>query len=248
MDLDKYKELTGETVLPEREAKVTATIRRTKAMLESMLGYTLSPENLYTEIGKVQFEGFLPIIGKIDNFLPADEQQGTYKLFPYNEKDDFIHVDPFTNVYHVKLVKPLNDGDFVTVSDLDNVIAKYERHGFARFVERYWEWFTWQWYRTYLLSFTSASDAGLMIAVDADWIDEYPKDLMYLWADMVTYYADEYVSVTGNIKSESVDGHSWSRQATGQGVDLAPHEQLSAKGLLAKYAGPYGAIARNPVR
>lgn len=248
MDLAKYTELTGITVRPSREAKVTAMIRRTKAQLETLLGYTLTPENLYTEIGKVQFEGYLPMIGQTDNFLPADEQEGIYKLFPYNEKDNFIHVDPFTNIYHVKLVKPLNDGKFVTVSDLDNVVAKYEQNNVGRFIERYWEWFTWAWYRTYLLSFTSQSDAGLMIAVDADWVDEYPADIMYIWADMVTYYSDDGVSVTGNIKSESTDGHSWSRQATGQGVDVAPHEQLSAKGVLARYVGPYGAIARNPAR
>lgn len=248
MNLEQYQELTGVTVPASQQGKVNAMIRKTKNMLEDMLGYTLPTENLYTEIGKVQFEGYLPMIGQTDNFLPADEAEGIYKLFPYNEKDNFIHVDPFTNIYHVKLVKPLNNGEFVTITDLDNVVAKYERNRIGRFIERYWEWFTWQWYRTYLYSFTSSSDAGLMIAVDADWIDEYPEDIMYVWADMVTYYSDEGVSVTGNIKSESIDGHSYSRQATGQGTDLAPQEQLSAKGTLARYVGPYGAIARNPVR
>ena len=248
MDLEKYIELTGETVDASKEAKVNATIRRTRAQLESLLGYSLTPENLYTELGKVQFQGYLPVLNNTDNLLPADEQEGTYKLFAYNEKDDFIHVDPFINLYHVKLVKPLNNGEFITVVDFDNVVAKHERGGIGRFIERYWEWFTWAWYKTYLLSWTSESDAGLMIAVDADWIDCYPDDILYIWADMVTYYSDDEVSVTGNIKSESVDGHSWSRGTTGKGEDLPPQEQPSAQGLLARYVGPYGAIARNPVR
>lgn len=249
MDLDKYKELTGITVPASQEARVKAMIRKTESILESLLGYSLSPENLYTEIGKVQFEGYLPLTNDTDNLLPPDEQEGIYKLFPYNDKDDYIHIDPFENIYHVKLIKPLNNGEFITVVDLDNVVAKYERDNIGKFIEQYWEWFTWQWYKTYLISFGSTTDAGLMIAVDADWITCYPDDIMYLWADMITYYSDPSVSVVGNIKSESIDGHSYSRQATGQkGVDATPQEQDGARRILARYVGPYGAIARNPVR
>ena len=250
MDLDKYTELTGITVPTSQEAKVKAMIRRTRATLESLLGFSLKPKNLYTEKGKVQFEGYLPMKDDLDNLLPPDEEEGVYKLFPYNELDQYFHVDPFTNLYKVKLVMPLTDGEFVTVVDLDNVVANYGRDRIGKFIERHWEWFTWDWYRSWRYRYSSAEEAGLMLAVEADWINCYPDDLNYLWADMVTYYSDPNFSVNGSIRSESVDGHSWSRGNAGGGNqgDVSPEANPVNRSTINRYAGPYGTIARNPVR
>lgn len=249
MDLIKYTELTGNQVPSSQEAKVQATIRRTKAILESLLGFSLKPKNLYTEIGKVQFEGYLPMKDDLENLLPADDEEGVYKLFPYDELDKYFHVDPFKNIYKVKLVMPLNEGEFVTVVELDNVVAQYGRDNIGKYIERHWEWFTWNWYRTWRYSYSSASEAGLMLAVEADWLGCYPDDLMYLWADMVSYYSDPNYSVIGSLRSESVDGHSWSRGNAGGGNqgDVAPENSASSRAYLMRYAGPYGSIARNPV-
>lgn len=239
MDLKKYEELTGIEVPTSDEARVKANIRRTKAALETLLGYTLKPKNLYTEKGKVRFEGFLPVEDYTDNLLPADETQSEgIKLFSYHENDKYFHVDPFRNVYSVKLVMPVNDNEFVTIIDLDNVVAQYQRNNVSRFIERHFEWFTWAWYRTWVVSWEAGPGAGLQLAVDADWLNCYPDDILYLWADMVTYQTDP----NNNIKSESVDGHSWSKGS----VD-APEESDSAKALLKQYAGPNGTIIRNPV-
>lgn len=244
MDLRKYTELTGETVAPANEAKVKATIRRTKAQLEALLGFTLKPKNLYTERGKVTFEGNLPLVDDLSNLdslvlLDPDEEVGTYKLFPFNEADKYFHVDPFKNVYRVKLVMPLPNGEFVTVTELNNVVPSYGRDNIGKFIERHYEWFTWSWYRTWRYGWQGNSGNGLMLAIDADWLDCYPDDVMYLWGDMVTHYADpDY-----NIRSESVDGHSWSK-----GAIVAPENNPMNKALLTRYAGPYGSIARNPVR
>lgn len=257
MNLDKYTELTGITVASANEAKVTATIKRTQKQLESILGFTLSPKNLYTELGKVQFEGYLPIIEDVTNLddlelQDADDEIGTYKLFPYNESDQYLHVDPFNNLYKVKLVMPLPEGDFITIVDLDNVVAHYGRDNIGKYIERHYEWFTWEWYRTWRWSWGAYADRGFMLAVDADWIDCFPDELMYLWADMVTYYSDSGYSLMGNIKSESVDGHSWSVGTSGGGSsgDTAPESNLMNKQLLQRYAGPFGSSAstRNPVR
>ena len=237
MDLDKYKELTGIDVPTSKEATVNANIRRTKTMLENMLGYSLKPKNLYSEKGKVQFEGYLPI-EDLTTLLPPDEEEGVYKLFHYNEKDRYFHVDPFKNVYKVKLVMPVNDNEFITVVDLDNVVALKERNGIGRFIERHYEWFTWAWYATWRISWREASSAGLQLAVEADWVDCYSDDIMYLWADMITYQTDP----NSKIKSESVDGHSWSKADTN-----APEAEPSSLKALSKYAGPYGSVARNPV-
>ena len=240
MNLDKYTSLTGITVDSSDEAKVKAMIARTKSMLETALGYTLKPKYLYTEKGKVQFEGYLPlpIEDQTNNLLPPDEEQGLTKLFDYKESDRFLHVDPYKNVYSVKLVYPVTDGEFITIVKLDNVVAHYERDGIGKFVEKHYDWFTWEWYRTWRLSWDSRGSSGVQLAVDADWIDCYPDDLMYLWADMVTYYADP----DSNIKSESVTGHSWTKADTTPPQDLPSNQKL-----LARYAGPRGAVVHNPV-
>lgn len=241
MDLEKYKKLTGVTVPASQEARINASIRRTKAQLEAMLGYTLKPQNLYTELGKVRFEGYLPMLNDLDNLIAPDKEQGVYKLFDYNEVDRYILTDPFTNVYNVKLVMPLNDGEFVTVADLDNVVAKYGRDNVAKTIERHFEWFTWEWYRSWRYSYTSNNDAGLQVAVEADWIDCFPDDIMYLWADMIQFQT----SINFGIASESVDGHSWSRTKEDQ---IPPEAKVDNIKLITRYAGPFGSVRRNPVR
>lgn len=250
MNLEKYTELTGITVSSSQEAKVTATIRRTKSLLETMLGFSLSPKNLYTEKGKVQFEGYLPMKDELDNLLPPDDEEGVYKLFPYNELDKYFHIDPFNDIYKVKLVMPINDGEFVTIVDLDNVVASYGRDRIGKYIERHWEWFTWQWYISWMYSYESSSDAGLMLAVDADWLKCYPDDLLYMWADMISYYSDQNYSVAGSIRSESVDGHSWSRGNAGGGNqgDVSPENTAQGIALINRYAGPYGQARRNPAK
>lgn len=246
MNLEKYKELTGLTVATSQEARVKATIRRTKNQLETLLGFSLNPKNLYTEKGKVSFEGTVPTLDDLDNLLEPDEEQGSgIKLFPYKETDEYLHVDPFTNIYHVKLVTPLNDSEFVTVLDLDEAVADYGRDGIGKYIKRQGYWFRWSWY-AWALEYRE----GLMVAVDADWIDCYPDDLLYLWADMVQYYGNPNYSVMGSLKSEAVTGHSWSRGNAGGGNqgDIAPESLPSSKLLLARYAGPFGAVKRNPAQ
>lgn len=252
MDLAKYQELTGTTVPDSDTARYNAVIRRTNALLESALGYSLSPSKNIDkeELGKVQFEGLNPYYPIVtDNLLPPDEQEGMYRLFPYNESDRYIKTDPYTNLYHVKLVQPLNDDEFVTFTDLKDVSSKKARN-FSKYVERQLAWFTWDWYSW--LKQNLGQDNGLLIAIDADWLscnNGMPMDLQYLWADMVEYYSSDDVSVTGNIKSESVNGHSWSysNAGGGKGVDLSPEQSQAGLSTITQYAGPNGnSITRIP--
>jgi len=250
VNLEKYQELTGITVAQSKEAKVNAAIRRTKSQLEALLGFSLKPKNLYSEKGKVQLEGAFPTPDEIEeDLLPPDEETNLYKLFPFNDTDQYFHVDPFKDLYNVKLVLPTTDGEFITVVDLENAVTHYGRDRVAKYIERHYQWFTWSWYKTWIYGWNDEPDAGLMLAVDASWLDCYPDDLLYLWADMVTYYTDPTYSVMGNIKSESVDGHSWAKGGNAPGgVDRAPHETQESIILLRRYAGPFGTVARNPVR
>lgn len=251
MNLETYQNLTGITVAEGDKARYNAVIRRTTAMLEAALGYSLVPsKNLDNqELGKVTFEGQLPYYPLNENsLLPADEQDGEYRLFPYNEHDIYLRIDPAANIYHVKLVQAVNDDEFITVTDLKSTTSK-RTGSFTKHIEKQTGWFTWSWYGW--LTRNVGLGNGLLVAVDADWLDctNMPEDLQYLWADMVTYYSDTNISVTGNIKSESVNGHSWSRTNAGGGTsgDLSPEQSASGKSTIAQYAGPNGTLgARIP--
>ncbi len=247
MDLAKYQELTGQTVSEADVARVNATIRRVNGLLESALGYSLSPnKNLdKEELGKVQFQGAYPYYPvNVDSLLPADEQDGEYRVFNYNDKDIYIQTDPFRNVYHVKLVQVQNDDSFVTIWDLTGFTSKNARK-FGKFIQRETTWFNWDWYSWLVENVGNGN--GLMVAVDADWLDctNMPSDLAYLWADMVAYYSNEDYSVSGSLKSESVNGHSWTRANAGggKGVDLSPEQSDAGLKTLKQYAGPNGNAA-----
>ncbi len=251
MDLAKYTELTGTTVAQEDETRYNAIINRVNSLLESALGYSLDPEqNLdKEELGKVQFQGAYPYYPvNQTTLLPADEVEGSYRLFYYNDKDLYIKTDPARNIYHVKLVQAQNDDSFVTIMDLNDFTSKNSRN-FGKFIQKSIGWFNWDWYGWLVEQVGNGN--GLMVAVDGDWLDyeNVPNDLSYLWADMVTYYSSDNVSVTGNLKSESINGHSYSftNAGGGKGEDLTPDQSIGGSKILAQYAGPNGtANPRNP--
>lgn len=232
MNLEKYEKLTGKVIPEEQRAYYQAQIRRVQTRLESILGYTLEPEHIYTELGKTQQDCVCPDIPKSQKLLPADAVRGIIKVFPYNHKDKFLHIDPFKDVYNVKLVKVDENYNFVTFKTFEHFTKQYMSQGIGNHIEKCETCFC----------DCDCKDC-VQLAVDADWIDfteendDIPDDLWYLWCDMIDFYADP----DRNIKSESVDGHSWSK-----GDLTAPQEEDYAKLLLKRYAGPFGAITRMP--
>lgn len=227
MDIEKYTELTGKTVSPQEEAVFNAQIRRTKAMLETLLGFTLKPSNLYNELGKAQNDCACP---KVDTstLLSPDEAEGVYKLFSYNKDDKFFHVDPFKEVYSVKLVYVEHDGEFVTMKTFKNVKPQFGRDGIGKYIEKCLD----------CMCFCDC-DGCVQLAVDADWLDCYPDDILYLWCDMIDYQID----CTKGFKSESIEGHSYSKtDAAIASPETLPQNVL----LLKRYAGPYGSVAVMP--
>lgn len=234
MDLTLYIELTGNTVLESQRTRYEAIIARATAQLESLLGWSFTPEALYQEKGKTQNGCVCPDTPQSD-LLPADEVKGIIKVFPYNWKDKFLMTDPYTDVYSAKLVRVLDNREFVTYKTFDLITKQYMANGIGKYIEK---------------CKTCYCDCDckdcVQLAVDGEWLkknDEsgseqgLPLDLLYLLCDMVDYYADP----THDIKSESVDGHSWSK-----GDVKAPHETEMALAILKKYAGPYGSIVRIP--
>lgn len=228
MDIAEYEKLTGIIIPLNRRPYYEAQIKRVQSKLETLLGFTLEPKALYTELGKSQRECVCPDIPQSENLLPPDEVKGIIKLFPYNYKDKFLHVDPFKDVYAVKLVKVGDNREFITYKTFEHFTEQYMSQGIGKYIEKCQTCFC----------DCDCKDC-LQLAVDGNWLalPDLPDDLMYLWADMVTYYADP----AKDIKSESVDGHSWSK-----GDIQAPEQLDDAKLLLIRYAGPYGSITKMP--
>lgn len=236
MTIEKYEKLTGTTVPTAKQDFFKAQIRRTRMLLESMLGYSLSDPriNNYEEKGKSETDFDLPDIS--DTLLEPDEVEFAYRLFTYNDKDKFLSIDPCETVHAVKLVilrggeEP--NGITVKTFDSDEFSLHVSKGNIKKFLEKTNEcWWTW-W---------AACDCEwreqVMLAVDADWLffDCLPEEIKYLWSDMVTYY----VNPNRNLKSETLGSHSYS-------VNTQPHpEDLpESQAILKKYAGPNGSLAR----
>lgn len=245
MTIAEYQTLTGTTVPVADVPRVTAAIRKAETKLETLLGYSLSKQKTWTELGKVQYSGLtpfpsLPVSDEVlDNLTPADTQTGDYQLFNFDSLDTHIRINPAKEVYRAKIVLPVNENEFITIYDLENATPYLNVAGLVVAISRYYAWFTWTWWNSLLLP----DRTNLMLAVDADYVNcidskRYP-DLAYLLTDMVTYYSDPNYSVMGNIRQESIDSHSYSRASTGSTPDsAAPEGQSTSKRIIEKYAGP----------
>lgn len=245
MTIAEYQTLTGTTVPTADVPRVEAAIRKSEAKLESLLGYSLSKQKTWTELGKVQYDGLVPFPSLpvsdevISNLLPADEVSGETQLFNFDELDKHIKINPARKIYRAKVVLPVNETEFISVYDLDNGKPYLNSAGLVTAITRYASWFTWSWWNSLLWS----DQQSLILAVEAEYIDvcdaKQYADLAWLLADMVTYYADPNYSVMGNITTESIDSHSYSRASVGASSEsMAPEDQMSAKRTLEKYAGP----------
>jgi hypothetical protein len=245
MTLAEYQNLTGTTVSTADTARVSAVIRRSEVRLSALLGYPLSKQKTWTERGKVQYNGLTPFPSLpvsddvLDTLQVADDQYGTIQLFNFDQLDTHIRINPAKEVYRAKVVLPISRDEFVTIYDLESGTPYLNNAGLVIAITRYSTWFQWTGWNSLL----SVDRNKLMLAVDADYVDvcdvnQYP-DLAYLLSDMVTYYADPNYSLMGNIRTESMDSHSYSRDSTGASPDTAaPEGQASSKMIIEKYAGP----------
>ncbi|MEI7632357.1 MAG: hypothetical protein WCJ60_03470 [bacterium] len=245
MTIAEYQTLTGTTVSQTDTARVTAIIRRAESKLGTLLGYPLSKQKTWTELGKVQYDGLVPFpslpIGDdvLNNLSAPDNQTGEIQLFNLDELDKHIRINPAKEVYRAKIVLPVNRDEFITIYDLDTALPYLNSAGLVAAITRHTTWYAWTGWSSLLYS----DRKNLMIAVDADYVDvcdasKY-EDLAYLLADMVTYYSNPNYSIMGNVRSESIDSHSYSRDTTGSTPDSsAPEGQASSKMIIEKYAGP----------
>lgn len=232
MNLAQYIALTGTTV--SDTARVTAEILRARRKLESLLGYTLDPTlrntNNYNELGKASSD-FSCSIANDATLLPPDPVVTAYRLYNYNPKDPFLHVDPFTDVNKVKLVY-IRQGaspNGITVKTFEYVREYQGRTAWSKYLSEFDDYY----------SYRSCHDHNLQLAVDAVWqFETIPDELLDVWADMTTYYSDD----RSNVKSESILTHSYTKFDTDK-----PETRSENMQVLTKYAGPHGTLAKQVV-
>lgn len=223
MDLSKYQTISGITVAASEQAFVSAQIVRSRKILEGMLGFTLNSKkvnnNVYDEQGKAPTDCACPDVDP-DSLLPADEVENAYRLYDYNRKDEYFHIDPFTDVYNVKLV--YNDITLKTFEATD--YRKQIKQGWGKFIQDCQLEFCW-------------CDCNcVQLAVDAQWLNLCELDeILYIWADMVTYYAD----CKKDVKQESIGSHSYTKFD-----NLKPEFEAENLAILKKYAGPNGTLTK----
>jgi hypothetical protein len=222
MDISTYQTLSGITVLDSQLARVTAAIARTQAILETMLGYSLDPvialQNQYNESGISSVEC------DDDSALdPADPVETAYRIFPYNRHDKYLNIDPATSINKVKLIR-----NNITVLVIDDYRVDY-KNGLIKYLRQ-----EKCFYRCY------DECHNVQLAVDAVWLggDDYqlqdlPDDLLFVWSDMITFYAD----AKRNIRSETLATHSYTK-FTNQPPEMLSHNMA----VLNKYVGPNGSL------
>lgn len=233
MNLDEYKTLTGKTISASDESLYNAQITRTQYMLETLLGFTLDftkvNTNEYDELGKTTQDCVCPSVDAED-LLPADSVTYAYRLFPYYKEDKYFHIDAATEIYSVKLVHVRggsgSPGVTLKTFDIDNIRLVKKHRGVINFMENC---------KDCLCETECACRECMQLAVDAKWawesLNDMPMDLKYLWSDMVTFNVDNI----DNIKSESIDSHSYTK------FDIkSPHLTNDGMRILEKYAGPSG--------
>ncbi|MFA9228862.1 MAG: hypothetical protein ACEQR7_10630 [Agathobacter rectalis] len=224
--LKLYEDQTGICITEPEQKRMLAQMKRSKRVLESLLGYPLSGEavttNNYTELGKTESE--CPCLDfNSDTLLPADDVVGAYRLFPYNKKDIFLHIDPASVIHKVKLVK-----DNVTFKTFDADFYRIQsKYGFISFIQRCDLW---------LKCIYNDCDC-VQLAVDADWLWEsdtdIPQELLDIWMDMTAYYSDD----KSNVKSETLGTHSYSKFE-----NVKPEEKEENINILRKYVGGNGTL------
>lgn len=234
MDVQVYERLTGKSVAKDKVQYFQAQIDRVQSKLENILGYTLAPQHIYSELGKTKQECVCPNSPESADLLPPDAVQGIVKIFPYNWKDQYLMVDPFYQVYKVKLGRIVGNNQFITLKTFDEFDQKMMSGGIGKAIEKC----------SGCLCSCECKDC-VQLVVDADWVDfsdkgrSVPNDLLYLLCDMVDYYTDE----SRKYQSESVTGHSWTRGSE----NIAPEKEEDALILLSRFTGPFGQVNRIPV-
>lgn len=226
MNKELYETLTGAQIPPARAARMNAVINRVNGIAEGLLGFNPAGPSTFTEHGK---SNGLPI--DLENLLPADEVdsgEGNFVGIPYRYKDIYFQIPPALAVHSVKLGVPISSDEFVAVKTLPEFYLKADGSKITA-VEKplgvYWA----DVVQTYFVE----PDMNVQLFIDGTWLvcNDLPLDLQYALVDMVDYYSAGNVSVAGNVKSESINGHSYTRSDA-----QAPERTPETRSIFTKYS------------
>lgn len=224
MQVADIEKITG--ILPTKnEAVTTAQIKRTRLLLESLLGFTLDPDkvrqNYYTETGKLKSDETYYQVGQ--ELDPPDAVVFAYRTFKYHRHDRFFKIDPASVIHKVKLVR---SGVTIRTLDEDEYRVDYQ-HGFIKTIQKC-ENCNW-------CGCLFDECQCKQLAIDATWLWEseevMPDDLKQIWAEGVLYSLDP----KRNIKSESLGPHSYTKFK-----DVEIFGEPFAQATIKKYAGGNG--------
>ena len=144
------------------------------------------------------------ILDVVDKYI--DEQVGgsfgdvsaTSRLYD-GTGDRILDIDPCTGITAVEVVD--RDGDVLKTYDLDDLILRPVNDTVKRWIE---------------LPYFGFYRGSANIRVTAKFsLGDVPSDIEYLATYLVTKYFNDYV--TGNIKSESIEGYSRTFEALNRG-------------------------------
>lgn len=218
--------MTGISIPTSQLTRYSAIVKRTQRTLEQLLGYTLETSteirlnNYYQETGKTQDTCPCGAVNE-DSLIAPDDVVKAYRIFPYHKTDTFLMIDPAKSVSKIKLI--MNNITYRTF--VDGEYSLTYQNGYITSI-RILECPCKCYYEC----------NGVQLAVDADWCYEsLPEDLLYVWCDMIEYYADP----KKDIKSQTLGPHSYTK------FNIQKPEEMSTNiEIIKKYAGPYGSARR----
>lgn len=236
-DIAKFQDISGIELCENQIRKYQKAEDRAIHFLENELGWVFDYETEYVEKGQTKNPCLCPkTLKRLDEttLLPPDEVQGKVKLFPYDKKMSTIPIDPAINIYSLKLVVPMtgNAKEYITVKKLENIMptASTSFANFITSVERCPGWPN--------ICGCECNNC-MMLAVDADWLEELPGYMLDILTEMILYFMRHPFSLESQatIKSESVDGHSVSYDTTDDLEKILKSQHYI--NFINAYMGPY---------
>lgn len=233
MDQTEFNNLTGMVIRSSQSDRFSYLSTASAETLEGILGWPLDPsdwDDQYEELGKLEGD-WNSYNGDPDTLEAPDEVIGVTRLYRWSPVEPYLHIDPATEIHAIKLVR--NGVTYKTFDPLEYSLQMQNgMQPFGRYVridENFLNWFN-IWDYPAIIYERRGEVEYVQVAVDAEWaFEELPTPLLKLQADLIAYELD----IKRDVKSESVLGHSYSRNTRQEPVTVHA-------ATIAKYAGPNG--------
>jgi len=266
MDIQTFLTLSGIQLTQAQEDRYPYVVRRAESQLTRLLGWSATQRNLFEEVGKTSSacqcidqtlseEAYQQMLERLQE---PDEEEGTYRLFPYSNLDTRLFIDPCMAVYKVKLVMFTRGSDqqFITMRTFKNWQALYSTNTtvdesaktFAHYIE-----LCKDDYDSPCQPCSGCTNCAYL-CVDGDWVrNSYPDDIQELLVQLIIQeYQNPFTLNKDNtriVTSESVNNHSVSYLVTdaekkGESSRIQDKDWFLAD--IRKWMGPYSPLYVKP--